>query len=152
MSPLMINKMLWKVMKNEKKGDFKMFTIRNITPSEILCVSRLIRAQLKEDIVAEEFDIGYVSGSNLITLRNTEDMVGLWSTASKGGNMLLWCDGLRPNGAVANAGKKRKVPESATTAQSKKDTADQVQQHVQNLKKKVMVKNTHQYSTAYGVR
>ena len=61
---------------------------------------------MKEDIVAEEFDVGYASGSNLITLRNKEDIVELWCSASKGGNMLLWCDGLRPNGAVANAGKK----------------------------------------------
>ena len=54
---------------------------------------------------------------NMHFIRNKEDMVGLWSTTSKGGNMLLWWDGLRPNGAVASAGK---VPASATTAQSKK--------------------------------
>jgi len=80
----------------------------------------LIRAHFKTDIVAEEFNVGYVSGSNLISLRNKEDMVELWSTASKGGNMLLWCDGLSQNGAVASAGKKQNVPESATIAQSKK--------------------------------
>ena len=39
--PLVINKMLLKVMNKEKKGGFKMFTIRNIKPSEMLCISSL---------------------------------------------------------------------------------------------------------------
>jgi len=62
-SPLVINKMLLKVMNKVKKRLYKMFTIRNIKPSEILCVynlTGLIRTQLKGDVVAEEFDVGYV--------------------------------------------------------------------------------------------
>ena len=40
-SALVISKVLLKAMNREKKGDFKMFTIRNIKPSEILCVASL---------------------------------------------------------------------------------------------------------------
>ena len=50
--PLVISKMLLKAMNREKKGDFTMVTIRNIKPSETLCISSLtglIRAQLKGD-------------------------------------------------------------------------------------------------------
>ena len=70
----------------------------------------------------------------MITLRNKEDIVEVWSTASKGGNILFWCDGLRPNSVVASTGKKQKTSDSST-APSKKDTSDQVQNYVENLKK-----------------
>ena len=49
-------------------------------------------------------------------------MVEIWSTTSKGRNMLLWCDELRLNGAVAGTGKKRKAPDGATMYCSAKKT------------------------------
>ena len=41
LSPLVINNMLLKAMNKEKKGDFKVFMIRNIKPSKLLCISNL---------------------------------------------------------------------------------------------------------------
>ena len=104
-----INKILLKVMSRGIKGDFKMFTLRNINPTEISTVfslSQLMRTQLKGNIIEEDFDVGYISGNNLISFRNREDVSDIWAVASKGGNIVVWCDGLKSS---AGAGKNRKA-------------------------------------------
>ena len=115
-----------------------MFTIRNINTTQVSSISRLvelIRAQLKGDIIAEDFDVGYVSGNNLISLRNKEDVSEIWTSANRGQTIVLWCDGLKPGGTIqASASKKWKVLGSSAT-QPKKDMVEQVQQCVENLKK-----------------
>ena len=72
-------------MNKEKKGDFKMFTLRNINPTEtsfVLSLNELIRTQLKAYIIQEDFDVGYVSGNNLIiSFRSKEDMGDIWAVA-----------------------------------------------------------------------
>ena len=135
---IVIPKVLLKAMSKERKGENKMFTIRNINTTQVSCVSRLaelIKTQLKGDIIAQDFDVGYVSGSNLISLRNKEDVSEIWAGANRGQNIVLWCDGLKPGGTTqTSAGVKRKASDSGTT-QSKKDVAEQVQQCVENLKR-----------------
>jgi len=60
----------------------------------------------------------------------------VWAAANKGQNMVLWCDGLKSDGTIqTSAGKKRKASDSGATQSKKADTADQVQQCVENLKK-----------------
>ena len=68
----------------------------------------LIREQLNEDIVTEDFDIGFVNGSSVIRIRNKEDLSDVWSALRKPGNkMTLWCDGL-----VDRRGNSRKLAQS----------------------------------------
>ena len=62
-------------------------------------------------------------------------MSDIWAVTNKGGNIVLWCDGLKSNGA-GSAGKKRKASDGITS-QSKKpqDASDRVQQLVEELRK-----------------
>ena len=41
----------------------------------------LIRKQLSEDIVTENFDTGFVNGSSVIRIRNEEDLSDVWSAS-----------------------------------------------------------------------
>ena len=54
----------------------------------------LIRKQVDEEVVNDEFDVGYLQGSNVITMRNKEDIMELWSTLLKGSNTVICCDRL----------------------------------------------------------
>jgi len=88
----MIPKILLKAMRKERKGENKMFTIRNIDSAQLSYVSHLvelIRIQLKGDIIAKDFDVGFVSGNNLISLRNKEDASEIWATAKRGANVAM---------------------------------------------------------------
>ena len=50
------------------KKDGKTFTIRKVDPARILSCSDfkgVIRAQLNEEITPDDFDIGFISGTNV---------------------------------------------------------------------------------------
>lgn len=85
------------VHKGNKKGT-KTFTLRNIDPT--VCSSPgslkgVIRKQLEGDITTEEFDVGFVEGTNVVRIRSSEDLAEFWSDLKKPGTKLfLWCDGL----------------------------------------------------------
>ena len=75
-----------------------MFTLRNIKPDEVSTIYELecvIRDQLCDEISLSSFDIGYIQGSHLITIRNVEDLLEVWVNIKKGTNVILWCDGLK---------------------------------------------------------
>ena len=60
----------------------KTFTLRNIDVAALGTCSRLksfIRAQLCEDITNSEFDVGYVSGMSIVSIRSGEDLMEIWS-------------------------------------------------------------------------
>jgi len=47
------------------------------------------------DIVTKDFDVGFVSGSSVVRIRNRKNLLGVWSELRKPGNKItLWCDGL----------------------------------------------------------
>ena len=54
----------------------------------------LIRKQVGEEIIEGDFDVGYLQGNNVITMRNKEDIQELWCNLQKGSNTVIWCDGL----------------------------------------------------------
>ena len=101
MSSQVVEKVLLKaVSKGAKKAkkDPKTFTLRNINTSEV-CSSKklkqLIKNQLNGDIV-EDFDVvGVLQGTNVVSIRNVEDMKDVWSDIKKGIKVVLWCDGLK---------------------------------------------------------
>ena len=63
----------------------------------------VIREQLCDEICPVGcFDIGYLQGSNTITLRNKEDIVEVWANIKKGKNIMLWCDGLKKKTTIAS--------------------------------------------------
>ena len=54
----------------------------------------LIKAQLKDDITEQDFDVGYVQGSSAVIIRSRVDLEELWDTLRKGANTMLWCNGM----------------------------------------------------------
>ena len=90
--------MLLKAMLKGGNKDGKTFTICDVDTAAISScddMKMLIREQLSEDIVTEDFDIGFVNGSSVIRIRNKEDLSDVWAALRKPGNkMTLWCDGL----------------------------------------------------------
>ena len=69
-------------------------------------LERVIRDQLFDEISRSTFDIGYIQGSHTVTIRSKEDLLEVWSNLKKGGNIILWCDGLKRStnkkGAMSN--------------------------------------------------
>ena len=57
-------------------------------------VKYLIKAQLSEDITEDDFDIGYLHGNTVISIRNKADLDDIWECLRKGSNTTLWCDGM----------------------------------------------------------
>ena len=53
-----------------------------------------LKNQLNGDIV-EDFDVGFFQGTNVVSIRNVEDMKDVWSDIKKGVKVVLWCDGLK---------------------------------------------------------
>ena len=46
------------------------------------------------DDIRHDFDVGYIQGSNLISIRSSHDVSEIWKSTRKGGEVNLWCDGL----------------------------------------------------------
>ena len=65
----------------------KMFTLRSID-SERVCsrdeLKHTIRSQLHGDVCSSDFDVGYISGSSIISIRNQADLSELWTDIQKG--------------------------------------------------------------------
>ena len=136
-----IVKVLLKAVAKYDKKKSKTFTLRNIDVAAVGTCSRLkslIRAQLREDITTSEFDVGYVSGTNIVSIRSGEDLMEIWSCLLKGEKIVLWCDGLSSGGS-----RKRKTTdsdsdecESRPSAKKKThDREDRVQDVLDSLKK-----------------
>ena len=111
-----IAKVLLKAVSKAAKGSsHKLFTLRHVDARKMLSceeVKRVIRSQLKEDIVLGDFDVGFLSGNNVITIRSAADLNEFWSDFRAGKKVMLWCDGLREahttNSPSTSASDKRK--------------------------------------------
>lgn len=69
-------------------------------------VKLIISEQFEKDIVSGDFDVGFVSGSQMISVRTQADLTELWSDVRAGKKITLWCDGLKNN--ITGAGDKPK--------------------------------------------
>ena len=93
-----IKKVLLKAVRKSNKKDPKTFTLRNIQSSHISTCHELkflIRAQLQEDMIKEDFDVGYLQNSTVISIRSTDDLLEVWENIRRGKNITLWCDGMK---------------------------------------------------------
>ena len=87
---------------SKENKESKTFSLRNVDSSVITsCVTlkALIKAQLKDDIV-KEFDIGYQHNNSVVNIRNSDDLLEVWSNIRQGKNISLWCDGLKTSAAI----------------------------------------------------
>ena len=61
-------------------------------PLRVVCVEPNSLLQVDTE---SSFDIGYIQGSHLITIKSVEDLLEVWANIKKGTNVILWCDGLK---------------------------------------------------------
>ena len=115
-----VKKLLLKAFPKSSKKDWKMFTLRDVDIGAITSCDQLkkeIKFQLSDDI-KREFDVGFVQGTNLISIRNSHDVSEVWSCASNG-SVTLWCDGLKQSNSKKS--RKRKADDSETDDWSGED-------------------------------
>ena len=75
-----------------------MFTLCNSDMSLIVSpddVKWAITTQLQGNIIAGDFDVGIVSGGNVISIRSQADLQEVWADIQVGKKAVLWCDGLK---------------------------------------------------------
>ena len=68
-----------------------MFVLRNVNTSLVTTCCLL---KVEKEINYMDFDVGYLQGNTVISMRNKEDRKELWSNLLKGSSTVLWCDGL----------------------------------------------------------
>ncbi len=98
--PPLISKILLKAcISRGNNKDSKTFTLRNINISVLNTVEKLrrvIQLQLKSDILQSKgFEVGYMQGSTVVSIRSQEDLSEVWANIKKGTIISLWCDGLK---------------------------------------------------------
>ena len=134
--PHLISKVLVKVFIKGSKKDSKIFTLRNINPDKISTIHKLecvIRDQLFDEISRSSFDIGYIQGSHIVTIRSKEDLLEVWSNVKKGSNIILWCDGLKKStseskkGAISSDGSEdeEEIPETVKRKRKRPEKTDE---------------------------
>ena len=120
----------------QKQG--KVFTLRKVHPAKIVTCADLkliIRQQLKEEIVANDFEVGFMSGTTVVQIRTTEDLSELWSDLRKtGSKVMLWCDGLRGKTVSRKRSCSTEKPEARPSKGKKEDNASRVEEIVEDLK------------------
>ena len=136
-----INRVLLKAVQKDG-GKSKMFTIRNIGTNIHSCddLKTLIRNQLSGDIITDDFDVGFLDGSNTIRIRTKEDLAEVRSELLKQRKVTLRCDGLAIQGKNTGPPQKRikdgDVDESKACKKKQLDREGKVQKAVDSLKEK----------------
>lgn len=102
--------------------DGKTFTIRDVDTARISscgAMKALIREQLNDDIVTEDFDVGFLNGSSVVRIRNKKDLFDVWSALRKpGSKVTLWCDGLVDRRGAGNSRKRPQSDEPGSDSES----------------------------------
>ena len=98
------------------------------TLDKLECV---IRDQLSNEISRSRFDIGYIQGSHIVTIRSREDLLEVWSNIKKGSNVILGCDGLKTK-PTCESGKKG----AAISDSSEDDHEDDIEETVKKKRKR----------------
>ena len=108
--PTLIDKVLLKAVSKTGKKEAKIFTMRSIDTDKIVSRDALktaIRGQLRKDIIRTDFDVGFMNGNSVISIRNQEDLSEIWVDLCKGKKVMLWCDGLNVDSVT---GKRKRSP------------------------------------------
>ena len=142
-----LEKVILKAVYKGNKKDSKSFTLRKIKTGSVRTCDNLkevIRKQLCQEIIPNDFDVGYADGANIVQIRTIEDMNELWDNLRKPSNKkTVWCDGLKePEG---NTNKRQRLstdfddedifPPHAKKKRRPTQKEEQVQ-NVDSLKKK----------------
>lgn len=95
----LISKILIKACVNGGSNkESKTFSLRNLNTSDLTSVDNLrnvIKSQLKSEVQqTKSFDVGYLQGNTVVSIRSREDLLEVWANIKKGDSVTLWCNGL----------------------------------------------------------
>ena len=148
-----VERIFLKAVTRKDKGNPKMFTLRNLDCDKIVSCGALkkeIRNQLKEDVVSSDFDVGFLHGSSVITIRNSVDLADIWADVKKAKKVTLWCDGLKAKCKGSSSRTHRDDDDDDTDEENfpprKKKKVDQREEKVQNYINKLQEKHEGQYT------
>ena len=130
------------VCRSAKKETSRAFSLRNIDITRVLScydLKSIIRSQLQHDIVADDFDVGYIQGACVVRVRSKEDLAEMWADLRKPNSKIsLWCDGLKGQSVEKSRSSKRKRgdnsdDEGSTLCSKKKRQPSHKEEEVQEL-------------------
>lgn len=138
-----IPKIVLKCVSKEGKKNFKMFSLRNIDPNIVTstdALKALIKAQFASDL-EKQFDVGYEHSNDVVNIRSPDDLREVWTSASNGVKIVLWCDGLKRASATQNkrsvdtenSDDEDDVTQSVKPKKKKKKDTDEVNKAVQSI-------------------
>ena len=120
-----IKKVMLKAVNRGSKGkEPKTFTLRDVRPEAMTscaAVKCLIKAQLTQDITEEDFDIGFLQGNTVVSIRSKADLDELWEGLRRGINTTLWCDGMNGEAHSSSLGQKRSAQDTDEEGEKIKD-------------------------------
>ena len=92
-----IEKILLKAVSKSSKKDSKVFSLRFLDSTHTNCkkVKEGIRRQLPDDIIEDDFELGVVQGSTVVSIRSQSDLYEFFSHVRQGIKVTLWCNGLK---------------------------------------------------------
>ena len=50
---------------------------------------------MKDDVTSEDFDVGVMQGTAVVSIRSLKDLKDVWMDVRKGGKVFMWCDALK---------------------------------------------------------
>ena len=95
----------------------------------------LIKKNLHDDIKCGDFDVGYMEGTEVISVRIKEDLKEMWGDIMKSQCTTLWCDGLVDE-ASGKSGKSSKSGHKRKRAASDEESDDEASLSMETQKKK----------------
>ena len=137
-----LDKVLVKAACKSNLKEVKLFTIRDVdfgSMETLTDLKMLIKDQLRDDL-RKTFDVGYVQGTNVITIRSMEDMDEMWLELKKPrSTSTLWCDGLIDSTPQKKSRRRRLLSDDSDddlppTKKKKMDKQEEVQKIVDSLK------------------
>ena len=75
----------------------KTLIVRKVDTSTIHSVGdvkKVIRNALRDDIIVQDFDVGYIQGANVVRIRSKDDLSEMWAELKLKNNVSMWCGGL----------------------------------------------------------
>ena len=96
-SSVKFDKIFLKAVCLSNAKSMKTFVVRKVDTSTIHSVGdvkKVIRNSLRDDIIVQDFDVGYIQGANVVRIRSKDDLSEMWAELKLKNNVSMWCDGL----------------------------------------------------------
>ena len=81
-SSMKFDKIFLKAVCLSNAKSMKTFVVRKVDTSTIHSVGdvkKVIRNSLRDDIIVQDFDVGYIQGANVVRIRSKDDLSEMWA-------------------------------------------------------------------------